>query len=61
MGRDVSALKCDIAVRFHAPPPDLARFFTTFYRVEISVPEGERVADALQPGWGVAYHAAQTP
>ena len=52
MGRDVSALKCDIAVRFHAPPPDLARFFTTFYRVEISVPEGERVADALQPEWG---------
>lgn len=46
------ATQCEIAVRFHAPPADLARFFTTFYRVEITVPDGERVADALQPEWG---------
>lgn len=46
------ATQCDIAVRFHAPPTDLARFFTTFYRVEITVAPGERVADALQPEWG---------
>ncbi|WP_374406974.1 helix-turn-helix domain-containing protein [Pelagerythrobacter sp.] len=46
------ATQCDIAVRFHAPPADLARYFTTFYRVEITVPEGVRVADALQPEWG---------
>ncbi|MBM0170659.1 AraC family transcriptional regulator [Altererythrobacter sp. C41] len=46
------ATQCDIAVRFHAPPADLARFFTTFYRVEITVAQGARVADALQPEWG---------
>ncbi|WP_338446678.1 helix-turn-helix domain-containing protein [Pelagerythrobacter marensis] len=48
----VASAQCDIAVRFHAPPADLARFFTTFYRVEIVVPGGRRVADALQPEWG---------
>lgn len=58
----MAAAQCDIAVRFHAPPPDLARFFTTFYRVEIAVPPGERVADALQPEWGnLRFFAGDLP
>lgn len=59
---EAKAAQCHIAVRFHAPPPDLARFFTTFYRVEIAVPEGERVADALQPEWGnLRFFAGDLP
>ena len=42
---------CDIAVRFHEPPEDLARYFTTFYRVEFDCPDGP-VRDALHPEWG---------
>ncbi|WP_128891592.1 AraC family transcriptional regulator [Erythrobacter sp. HKB08] len=42
---------CDIAVRFHEPPVDLARYFTTFYRADFSCPDGP-VHDALQPEWG---------
>lgn len=59
---ELAAAQCDIAVRFHAPPPDLARFFTTFYRVEIAVRAGERVADALQPEWGnLRFFAGDLP
>lgn len=43
--------RCDIAVRFHEPPEDLKRFFTTFYRAEFTCPDGP-VSDALQPEWG---------
>nr|WP_240048877.1 helix-turn-helix domain-containing protein [Parerythrobacter lutipelagi] len=42
---------CDISVRFHEPPADMAALFTTFYRVEFHCPDG-RVRDALQPEWG---------
>ena len=45
------AQACDIDVRFHEPPADLHRYFTTFYRADFTVPEG-RVKDALQPEWG---------
>ena len=44
--------ECQITVRFHAPPVDLRRFFTTFYETEITVPAGAVVRDALQPEWG---------
>ncbi|WP_047807027.1 AraC family transcriptional regulator [Pelagerythrobacter marensis] len=58
----MDSAQCEIAVRFHAPPADLARFFTTFYRVEITVPEGMRVADALQPEWGnLRFFAGDLP
>jgi AraC-like DNA-binding protein len=40
-----------IKVRFHAPPEDLRRYFTTFYVTEITVPHGETVIDTLQPEW----------
>lgn len=42
---------CEITVRFHEPPADLAPFFTSFYRADLHVEEG-RIADALQPEWG---------
>jgi AraC-like DNA-binding protein len=42
--------QCEIAVRFHEPPEDLRRFFTTFYRAEFVCPDGA-VRDALQPEW----------
>lgn len=43
--------QCEIAVRFHEPPDDLKRYFTTFYRADFVCPEGA-VNDALQPEWG---------
>jgi AraC-like DNA-binding protein len=43
---------CRIDVRFFPAPPDFADCFTSIYRVELSVPEGGRVEDWLQPEWG---------
>ena len=40
-----------VNVEFHAPPPDLQRYFTTFYLTEIIPSESPVVADALQPEW----------
>lgn len=40
-----------ISVTFYPPPPDLRRFFTTFYITRIALPEGQFVEDALQPEW----------
>ncbi|OZA94763.1 helix-turn-helix domain-containing protein [Altererythrobacter sp. H2] len=41
---------CEVRVRFHEPPADLRRYFTSFYRVEFDCPDGP-VEDALQPEW----------
>ncbi len=41
-----------IDVRFFAPPADLAPCFTSFYRLEVDLPEGEFLEDWLQPEWG---------
>lgn len=43
--------ECRIDVRFFAPPADLAPCFTTFYRLEVDLPEGEVVTDYLHPEW----------
>ncbi len=40
-----------ISVRFHAPPEDLRKFFTTFYLTEFDPPPGETIADSLHPEW----------
>ncbi len=40
-----------VDVRFHSPPEDLRRYFTTFYHTTITLPEGVTVNDALQPEW----------
>lgn len=45
MGRE-----CTVSVRFHEPPEDLRRFFTTFYRFAVDCADGP-VDDALQPEW----------
>lgn len=42
--------RCAVSVRFHEPPADLKRYFTSFYRVEFDCPDGP-VDDALQPEW----------
>lgn len=42
--------RCTVSVRFHEPPADLKRFFTTFYRFSVECPDGP-VDDALQPEW----------
>lgn len=42
---------CTIDVRFFAPPADLDGCFTTFYRVELVVADGDIVSDWLQPEW----------
>ena len=38
-------------VRFFAPPDDLAPCFTTFYKMEVTLPAGATVTDYLQPEW----------
>lgn len=47
---------CHVRVEFCQPPADLARYFTTFYLAEITVPEGGpgdgAVSDYLHPEWG---------
>lgn len=43
---------CGIDVRFFAPPGDLADCFTSIYRLELTVADGQRVVDWLQPEWG---------
>jgi AraC-like DNA-binding protein len=40
-----------VKVRFHAPPPALQAYFTTFYLTEIDVSPGCVATDALQPEW----------
>ncbi|WP_271439593.1 AraC family transcriptional regulator [Pontixanthobacter luteolus] len=43
--------QCRIAVSFHEPPPDLERYFTTFYHVDIDPGPSETVSDSLHPEW----------
>ena len=42
---------CELDVRFFRPPPEFDGCFTTFYRLEVKVRDGERVEDWLQPEW----------
>ena len=50
-----------IDVRFFAPPADLAPCFTTFYRLEVSLPPGRVVEDWLQPEWANLRFFADNP
>lgn len=43
--------KVSITVRFHAPPEDLRRYFTTFYIAEIDTGGAPPLEDSLQPEW----------
>lgn len=49
-------------VRFHQPPPVLARYFTTFYTTEVEIADGGRVTDWLHPEWaGLRFIAGEVP
>lgn len=41
-----------LRARFFSPPQQLAGCFTSFYLLETDLPQGQFVADALQPEWG---------
>lgn len=43
---------CQLRARFCAPPPELARYFTTFYMAEITADDGAALRDFLHPEWG---------
>lgn len=55
------AAKASLDVRFFAPPADIAGCFTTFYRLEIEVPNGRLVEDQLQPEWANLRFFASNP
>ena len=44
--------RCELDVRFHQPPADLAPFFTTFCYGVVNVTQGDAVEDAMLPEWG---------
>lgn len=49
-------------VRFFPPPPELRRYFTTFYLVECTVADGGVVSDYLLPEWAnLRIHSGGTP
>lgn len=48
-------------MRFFAPPSDLAACFTSFYRVEVQLPEGASVSDYLQPEWANLRFFSRNP
>ncbi|MEO6716782.1 MAG: helix-turn-helix domain-containing protein [Novosphingobium sp.] len=53
---------CDVHVRFFPPPPDLRRYFTTFYLVECEVANGGVVRDYLLPEWAnLRFHSGCLP
>lgn len=53
---------CTVKVRFHSPPPELRRYFTTFYLVEVDLPEGGTVTDLLLPEWAnLRFHCGGHP
>lgn len=53
---------CAVTVRFYLPPPELQTYFTTFYFVDIDVPEGTRAVDRLHPEWAnLRFYSGVTP
>ena len=55
------AQACHIDVRFFRPPPDMEGCFTTFYRMELTVPDGGTVTDWLQPEWANLRYFRSNP
>lgn len=43
---------CRVEARFFAPPAEFEGCLTSIYLLELSVPDGRRVLDWLQPEWG---------
>jgi hypothetical protein len=53
---------CDVKIGFHPPPPELRRYFTTFYLAEVAVHKGGTVTDHLQPEWAnLRFHSGSLP
>lgn len=53
---------CTIDVRFFPPPAGLEGHFSSFYRADITVGDGARVVDYLQPEWGnLRFFSGDTP
>lgn len=42
---------CEVIARFFRPPPELQRYFTTFYYVEFTTTESGGAFDYLHPEW----------
>ena len=54
--------ECRVDVRFFSPPEILRRYFTTFYLMDVTVPDGGTVADSLHPEWGnLRLHSGSAP
>ena len=48
--------------RFFAPPAEFEGCFTTFYRLELDLDDGELVSDYLQPEWAnIRFFSGATP
>lgn len=48
--------------RFFAPPAEFEGCFTSFYHLELNLPEGVTVSDWLQPEWGnIRFFCGNTP
>ena len=53
---------CEVHLRFFPPPPDLRRYFTTFYLLECEVADGGEVSDYLLPEWAnLRFHSGAMP
>ena len=51
-----------VGVRFYPPPPDLSRYFTTFYVADFDPGADDVLRDALQPEWaGLRFFSDQGP
>jgi AraC-like DNA-binding protein len=54
--------RCQINLRFFTPPRDMDGCFTTFYRMELTVPGDGTVIDFLQPEYGnLRFFASSSP
>ncbi len=57
-----AAAGCVVRSRFYAPPTEFEGCFTSFYRLELDLPEGATVSDCLQPEWGnIRFFCGATP
>lgn len=56
------ARSCEVDIKFFAPPESLRRYFTTFYLLEVSTPDGVEVSDHLHPEWAnFRFHSGAAP
>jgi AraC-like DNA-binding protein len=56
------SLEYSVSVRFHRPPQDMQRYFTTFYCVDVFVGGGGRISDYLHPEWAnLRFYSGMEP